>query len=403
VGNYILTYTVSDAAGNSSTLSRVVIVQADTTAPVITLIGQAESSIAVTSRYLELGASASDDIDGDLSANIVTSGAVDPYTLGDYTLTYSVSDAAGNNASASRIVHVVGTSSDLIPPVITLLGNSPMNVEQNGVYNEAGASANDNVDGDLSRSIQISGNVDTFTLGQYEISYTVSDAAGNIGNASRTVTVVVAGSDTLAPVITLLGSANVAVNIGDAYQDAGASASDETDGDISSQLTVVNPVNTTVAGIYSVTYSVSDAAGNSSSASREVVVADAANSTPEIIGNPDLTVIEEQSYLFNPVGTDADGDTLIYSIQNKPSWASFNSTTGRLSGLPNTSNTGLYPNIVITVTDGKAVTALPPFEIIVTARGTDVTVGVGGGGGSLNLFWLISLMFSGLFLRRRRA
>ncbi len=59
------------------------------------------------------------------------------------------------------------------------------------------------------------------------------------------------------------------------------------------------------------------------------------------------------AYSFQPVASDADRDTLTFSITGKPAWASFNTTTGRLSGTPGDSDTGTYSNIAIAVTDGR--------------------------------------------------
>ncbi|MDE2030766.1 MAG: DUF5011 domain-containing protein [Patescibacteria group bacterium] len=70
-------------------------------------------------------------------------------------------------------------------------------------------------------------------------------------------------TDTTAPVITLVGNANVTINVGDTYKDAGATALDDTDGDITSSIVTKNNVDTTKAGTYTVTYDVKDKAGNS--------------------------------------------------------------------------------------------------------------------------------------------
>ena len=79
--------------------------------------------------------------------------------------------------------------------------------------------------------------------------------------------------DTTAPVITLLGDATVTIEVGSDYTDAGATASDNYDGDITANITVENPVDTAVVGTYTVTYNVSDAAGNAAvEVFREVVV-----------------------------------------------------------------------------------------------------------------------------------
>ncbi len=79
----------------------------DTTPPVITLVGDASVTISQGATYTDSGATASDDVDGDITTNIHLTGTVDTTTTGSYTLTYSVSDAAGNPAtSVTRTVTV---------------------------------------------------------------------------------------------------------------------------------------------------------------------------------------------------------------------------------------------------------------------------------------------------------
>lgn len=79
----------------------------DTTPPVITLIGSANVSVTQGDNYTDEGATATDNIDGDLTSSISVSGSVDTATIGNYILTYSVSDTAGNSASVNRNVSVI--------------------------------------------------------------------------------------------------------------------------------------------------------------------------------------------------------------------------------------------------------------------------------------------------------
>jgi surface protein len=78
----------------------------DNTAPVVTLIGESSITVTQNATYEDAGATATDNVDGDLTSNIVTTSNVDTSTLGTYTVTHSVSDASGNNGSASRQVDV---------------------------------------------------------------------------------------------------------------------------------------------------------------------------------------------------------------------------------------------------------------------------------------------------------
>ncbi|MDC1464310.1 BspA family leucine-rich repeat surface protein [Polaribacter sp.] len=79
---------------------------------------------------------------------------------------------------------------DTTPPVITITGNSTLDVPQYVIYDDAGATATDDVDIDLTASIQVSGVLDTNTIGTYTINYSVSDSAGNSSSANRTVNVI---------------------------------------------------------------------------------------------------------------------------------------------------------------------------------------------------------------------
>ena len=78
-------------------------------------------------------------------------------------------------------------------------------------------------------------------------------------------------SDTIAPVITLLGEATVNINPGDTYQDAGATALDNVDGDITNNIVTTGEINTIVSGTYTLTYNVSDAAGNAADSKTRTV------------------------------------------------------------------------------------------------------------------------------------
>ena len=94
------------------------------------------------------------------------------------------------------------------------------------------------------------------------------------------------------------------------------------------------------------------------------------NTAPRISGTPTTSVRAGVAYSFTPSASDADGNTLTFSIANKPSWATFSTSTGRLSGTPTASQVGSYSNIVIRVSDGTATASLPAFAISVTAVST---------------------------------
>ncbi len=90
------------------------------------------------------------------------------------------------------------------------------------------------------------------------------------------------------------------------------------------------------------------------------------NSPPVITGTPPTGASVGVLYAFTPSATDPDGNPLTYSITNRPSWATFNAGTGRLSGTPTSANVGTFSNIAIGVSDGQATAQLPPFAVVVT-------------------------------------
>ena len=103
-----------------------------------------------------------------------------------------------------------------------------------------------------------------------------SDPAAEPAPASEPV------ADSTPPTISLLGDATVSIEAGDAYADAGATATDDVDGDITASIVMVNPVDAAVIGTYTVTYNVSDAAGNQAQeVARTVQVIEPAPAAPE--------------------------------------------------------------------------------------------------------------------------
>ena len=88
------------------------------------------------------------------------------------------------------------------------------------------------------------------------------------------------------------------------------------------------------------------------------------NGAPIVSGSPIVEGSVGDPYSFTPQARDPDGDPLTFSIQNKPSWANFDSATGTLSGTP--AAAGSYAGIVITASDGTTSTALAPFELVIS-------------------------------------
>jgi hypothetical protein len=95
----------------------------------------------------------------------------------------------------------------------------------------------------------------------------------------------------------------------------------------------------------------------------------AANLAPLLSGTPRMMIPAGTAYGFRPFALDINHDPLAFNIVNKPPWASFNITTGELSGTPLNSQSGMYSGIVISVSDGFSTAVLPAFFILVTATG----------------------------------
>jgi len=295
VGTYTLTYMAQDSAGNEANITRTITV-IDVTPPVITLNGESTITLEQHAVYTELGATALDGVDGNVSVTI--SGNVDTSTVGSYTVTYSVTDSAGNEANTTRTITVI----DVTPPVLTLNGEASVTLEQNAVYTELGATALDVVDGNV--TVTTTGNVDTATVGNYTVTYSATDTAGNEANITRSITVI----DVTPPVITLNGEANITLEQNAVYTELGATAVDAVDGNVT--VTTTGNVDTSTIGNYIVTYSATDSAGNEANITRSVEVI---NSTPTLssitLESNATTVNVGDMVQLSVVGTYSDGSS----------------------------------------------------------------------------------------------
>jgi hypothetical protein len=160
------------------------------------------------------------------------------------------------------------------------------------------------------------------------------------------------------------GTPSISVNAGDSYSFT-PTASDP-DGE------TTNVDDGTYANIV---ISVSDGEFSASLSAFSITVnAVITNAPPQISGTPTTSIDAGGNYSFTPAASDPDGDTLTFSIANPPSWASFDTTTGSLSGAPTNADDGTYGNIVISVSDGELSASLPAFSITVTAINSAPTV-----------------------------
>jgi len=194
-------------------------------------------------------------------------------------------------------------SPDTVKPAIALNGDAVVNLLIGAEYTDAGVTATDDRDGDITSrtvtAITYNGNVvpaaNTVTEATYVYHYNVSDNAGNAAEEATRTVIISANPDTVKPVITLKGDATVKLAIGDNYTDAGATAADDRDGDITNRIvtTISNNMNsgttfsTAEAGTYTFHYNVSDAAGNAAAEVTRTVIVDGGDHSS--ISNPPPT------------------------------------------------------------------------------------------------------------------
>jgi nitrite reductase/ring-hydroxylating ferredoxin subunit len=96
---------------------------------------------------------------------------------------------------------------------------------------------------------------------------------------------------------------------------------------------------------------------------------------PVIDGLPAFDALEGLGYAFTPSASDVNCDTLVFAIANKPSWASFDTTTGSLTGTPKINSRGTYAAVTISVNDGTYTSSLPPFDIEVYGNSVPLIYG----------------------------
>lgn len=254
--------------------------------PVITLIGDPVVYVeAKTGTYIEQYATVEDDIDGDISDTLVTTGTVDINVIGTYYIRYDAKDRHGNNAiSVYRQVIVRDTT----PPIVTL--NSYNGSEHKEIillygepYVEYGATAYDAYD-DKEVEVTINNPIIYDKIGTYEVTYIAYDSSGNRGTATRKVQII----DNISPLITLIGDAITYVEVHTEFKDLGATVFDNVDGEFIIEATsiyyggeLVDKLDTSILGTYYVRYDYTDSSGNVGAGKvRTVIVRD---TTPPVI------------------------------------------------------------------------------------------------------------------------
>ena len=268
--------TVFEDGNNWRVLDVTVTTADDTTPPTLSLTGNTSVTISVDTPYNDEGATCEDGVDGTIIPTVV-SNTVDIAQVGTYAVTYSCADVAGNAATqVSRTVIVEDTT----PPTLSLTGNTSVTISVDTPYNDEGATCEDGVDGTIIPTV-VSNTVDIAKVGTYAVTYSCADVAGNAATqVSRTVIVQTAVTpDTTPPTLSLTGNTSVTISVDTPYNDEGATCEDGVDGTIIPTV-VSNTVDIAKVGIYAVTYSCADVAGNAATqVSRTVTVREAGPDT----------------------------------------------------------------------------------------------------------------------------
>ncbi len=255
----------------------------------VQLLGNAEIMQEYSEAFTDPGAAASFDgiFYDEQSVPVTVEGTVDTGKLGTYQLTYSSEYKLDFyfftltcKAAQTRSVTVVDTKA----PTIQLLTDPDYFTLPGREYQEEGFTATDNHDGDITAAVQR-------TQDSEQVIYRVSDSSGNVTEVTRTIEY----SDPIAPELTLKGAEKILLRCGYAYTEPGFAALDNCDGDITDKVTVSGTVDHNRTGTYVLEYSVQDAAGNVTTATRKVIV-EYVNQVYGLPGMPSQTPAEPNGH-----------------------------------------------------------------------------------------------------------
>jgi hypothetical protein len=147
----------------------------DNQAPSISLKGSASITLEYGGAFVDPGATAIDDVDGDVQ---VVASAPNLDKIGSHNIIYTAKDRAGNSSSATRLVQVV----DTVAPVVTLVGALEIVIKKGELFEDPGAFALDNYEGEVKVNV---GDYDVNKTGLQEITYTAIDSSGNVSSVVR--------------------------------------------------------------------------------------------------------------------------------------------------------------------------------------------------------------------------
>ncbi|RUO37822.1 hypothetical protein CWE22_12025, partial [Pseudidiomarina aestuarii] len=415
--SYVVTAT--DAAGNVSAPAVVPMISEDSTAPVAPVVSDPTALVTVNAdTYVVSGTHGEDgivvqafvDADNDGvadNASVLAQGTVGVNVAGEWAIELPLSanafndvvvqaiDRAGNTSAAVDVARIVEDSvapADFVVSIeqglIDATNDTAMSFTLSGAevgttYNFSVSDGSNQVTGtgSVSSATQRVGGIDVrgLTEGVLTLTVTLADAVGNTSAAQTdTVTklyqkaptidqgssVTVSMSEDGSPTAFALSLSATDTNGDDlTWSVSGAPSNGQASvaGDNTSASVDYAP-QANFNGTDSFLVSVTDGIDTASITVNVTVTA--VNDVPVISGTPDNSVEQDQRYSFTPTATDSDDDDLTFAITNKPSWASFNTSTGVLTGMPGNAQVGTSSGIVIRVSDGNGgEAALPAFSI----------------------------------------
>jgi len=296
-GSYPIYYAARDRTGNYA--ETMVMINVVNKAPVMWLYGIGSENNTTTTSYLDTpyedkGGYAFDECGEPIEIKITST--VDTTKVGQYLITYEAVDALGAKTTRIKTVYIVA---DTTAPTIYLNGPSTITLQAAQPYVEA-VTVYDRVDKNV--IVHIDGRVDTTQAGTYVLTYSATDASGNVAQ-TRTRTVVVL-ADTTPPVIKVNGSTSMTITRYSTYKELGATAKDVVDGVVAVSMT--GSVNMKKAGTYTIRYSAQDKAGNQSQATRTVRVVVPDTTPPRISYSGDIAYSVPKGQYVRPNATATD-------------------------------------------------------------------------------------------------
>ena len=281
LGTYVISWFLSDKAGNKANIQRIVIV-IDTIAPTITLLNGDTVTTEVLVKYKDTDVVIRDNYD--TSPTIKKWGTFNfinniPDTLGYYTMWYKATDQSGNVDSAVKVIHVVDTKA----PLVWFSGHDTVKLEVYDTYSDSDVHIKDNYD--TNAILTYSGNLKNFktdSIGYFTLWYKGTDHSGNKDSIRRTIYVV----DSLAPSISLVGNDSVFLSVNDSVQyiDSGYIATDNYDKHLKID-TAGTYSGTKNAGTFFITYQAIDQSANKSSKVSRIITVALAKDTSAGIEN----------------------------------------------------------------------------------------------------------------------